>query len=42
MKTTYCLVCKKATDIINSKIIKPKNGRLRMKSFCSICKIKKK
>ena len=34
---TYCLVCRKNTDNINSKMIKTKNGRLQFKSQCSIC-----
>ena len=32
---SYCLVCKKNTDNINSKM---KNNRLQLKSQCSICK----
>ena len=38
---TYCLVCKKSTDNVNSKMIKTKNGRLQLKSQCSICGNKK-
>ena len=38
---TYCLVCKKNTDNVNSKIIKAKNGRLQLKPQCSICRNKK-
>ena len=38
---TYCLVCKKGTDNVNSKMIKTKNGRLQLKSQCSICGNKK-
>ena len=38
---TYCLVCRKSTDNVNSKLIKTKNGRLQLKSQCSICKNKK-
>ena len=35
---TYCLVCRKNTDNNNnSKMIKNKNGRLQLKSQCSIC-----
>ena len=34
---TYCLVCKKNTDNVNSIITKTKNGRLQLKSECSIC-----
>ena len=37
---TYCLVCKKNT-IINSKMVKTKNGRLMLLSQCSVCKNKK-
>ena len=33
---TYCLVCRKNTDNINSKMIKTKNGRLQLKSQCSV------
>ena len=38
---TYCLVCRKDTDNVNSKVIKTKNGRLQLKSECSICGNKK-
>ena len=38
---TYCLVCRKNTDNVNSKIIKTKNSRLQLKSQCSICRNKK-
>ena len=38
---TYCLVCKKNTDNINSKMVKTKNGRLMLMSKCSICGNKK-
>ena len=38
---TYCLVCRKNTDNVNSKMIKTKNGRLELKSQCSICGNKK-
>ena len=37
---TYCLVCKKATGNVNSKVVKIK-GRLQMKSLYSICGNKK-
>ena len=37
---TYCLVCKKATDNTNSKVVKTK-GRLQMRSVCTICGSKK-
>ena len=38
---TYCLVCRKDTDNINSKMIITKNGRLMLSSQCSVCKNKK-
>ena len=38
---TYCVSCQKNTDNINSKMIKTKNGRLQLKSQCSICGNKK-
>ena len=38
---TYCLVWKKNTDNINSKMVKTKNGRLVLMSRCSVCKNKK-
>ena len=34
---TYCLVCRKNIDNINSKMIKTKNGRLQLKSRCPVC-----
>ena len=34
---TYCLVCRKNTETKDAKIIKTKNGRLQMRSQCSIC-----
>ena len=37
----YCLVCTKNTDNTNTKMIKTKNGRLQLKSQCSICENKK-
>ena len=37
----YFLVCRKSTDNVNSKMIKTKNGRLQVKSQCSICGNKK-
>ena len=33
---TYCLVCRKTTDNVNSKMTKTENGRLQLKSQCSI------
>ena len=38
---TYCLVYRKNTDNANSKMIKTKNGRLQLKSQCSVCGNKK-
>ena len=38
---TYCVSCRKNTDNINSKMVKTKNGRLQLKSQCSICGNKK-
>ena len=38
---TYCLVCKKNTDNINSKIVKTKNNRLMLLSQCSVSRNKK-
>ena len=38
---TYCLVYRKNTDNVNSKMIKTKNDRLQLKSQCSICGNKK-
>ena len=38
---TYCLVCRKNIDYVNSKMIKTKNGRLQLKSQCSVCGNKK-
>ena len=38
---TYCLVCTKNTDNTNTKMIKTKNGKLQLKSQCSICENKK-
>ena len=37
---TYCLVCRKNIDNINSKMVKTKNNRLLL-SQCSVCKNKK-
>ena len=34
---TYCLLCKKDTKNIDSKVIKTKNNRKIMLSRCSIC-----
>ena len=38
---SYCLVCRKNTDNVNSKGIKTKNDRIQLKSQCSICGNKK-
>ena len=38
---TYGLVCRKNTDNVNSKMVETKNGRLQLKSQCSICGNKK-
>ena len=37
----YCVSCRKNTDNVNSKMVKTKNGRLQLKSQCSICGNKK-
>ena len=34
---TYCVSCKRNTENKNAKVIKTKNGRLQMKSNCSVC-----
>ena len=34
---TYCLVRRKNTDNVNSKMVKTKTRRLQLKSQCSIC-----
>ena len=34
---TYYFVCKLNTDNVNSKMIKTKNGKLQLKSQCSVC-----
>ena len=39
---TYCIVCKKNTDNINSSMVKTKNGRLMLSSQCSVCFISEK
>ena len=38
---TYCLIYRKNTDNVNSKMIKTKNDRLQLKFQCSICGYKK-
>ena len=34
---TYCIVYKKDTKNKNPKVFKTKNGRLMLKSICSVC-----
>ena len=34
---TYCLSCKKDTENIDPRIVKPKNNKRVMSSKCSIC-----
>ena len=34
---TYCVSCRKNTDNVNLKMLKTKNGRIQLKSQCSIC-----
>ena len=38
---TYCVMCRKNTENLNSKIFKTKNNRLIMQSKCPVCGIKK-
>ena len=38
---SYCLVCKKLTDIADAKKFIIKDGRLKKKSPCTICGNKK-
>ena len=38
---TYCIKCRKDSEIIDSKIVRTKNNRLLMQPKCSICEIKK-
>ena len=38
---TYCVSCKKNTENKNVKIVRTKNGRLQMRSLCSVCGNKK-
>ena len=38
---TYCIVCKKTQRIKIQKFLKQKNGRLILKSVCSVCNNKK-
>ena len=36
---TYCVVCKKDTENDNTKVFKTMNGRIILKSTCSIVEI---
>ena len=38
---TYCVSCKKNTENKDAKVIRTKNGRLMLKSTCSVCGNKK-
>ena len=38
---TYCLSCRKYTKSINPKIVKNKNNRSMMQTYCVICNSKK-
>ena len=38
---TYCVSCRKNTENKDAKLIKTKNGRLMLKSTCSVCGNKK-
>ena len=38
---TYCVMCRKINENLNSKIFKTKNNRLIMQSKCADCRIKK-
>ena len=38
---TYCIMCKKVTENKNPRVFKTKNGRLILKSVCSVCNNKK-
>ena len=33
----YCIVCKNDTENKNPKVFRTKNGRLILKSICSVC-----
>ena len=41
MQPTYCVSCRKNTGNKNAKVFKTKNGRLMLKSICSVCENKK-
>ena len=36
MKTTYCVSCRRDRGNKNAKVFKTKNGRLMLKSICSV------
>ena len=38
---TYCIMCRKDTENIDSKIVRTKNNRPVMQSKCCVCGIKK-
>ena len=38
---THCVSCRKSTENKDAKVIKTKNGRLMLKSTCSVCGNKK-
>ena len=38
---TYCVSCRKSTGNKDAKVIRTKNGKLQMKSHCSVCRNKK-
>ena len=38
---TYCIVCKKDTENKNPNVFKAKNGKLILKSTCSMCNNRK-
>ena len=37
---TYCVKCRKDTENIDHKMVKTKNNRLIMQSYCPVCRIK--
>ena len=37
----YCLKCRKNTESKNPKVVKTKNGRIRLLSKCQVCDSKK-
>ena len=38
---TYCVSCRRDTGKKSSKVFKTKNGRIMLKSICSVCGNKK-